>query len=182
MIGALLLTVIFILLFFFAVIFVFWEMDLVINGKAPFVVTPSRCIPAIAKALQLTDSSVLYDLGCGGASVLIGCYKQCPEAHYVGMDRSAFAYVVSLVNVLKAHAAVAVLHKDFFKYDLKPATHVYTWLSKPVLDELLPKLEQDLRPGTRFVCLDFPFSKKQPVEKIPLSNKPFGHTLYVYQF
>lgn len=155
-----------------------------VNGRAPFVNTPPAVIPEIVSALHLTSTSVVYDLGCGDGKILLAAYKDCPQAKFIGIDISVFAYLFAKMNVAKANAVgnVKILKGDFHKLPIAEATHVYTWLSKPVMDSLLPKFEKELAKGTRMVCLDFPFSNKVSIDKIAISASTFGHTLYIYEF
>jgi hypothetical protein len=76
-----------------------------------------------------------------------------------------------------------ILRGDFMKQNLSAADRVFTYLYPGLMDELLPKLEKELHPGTRLVSCDFPFSKKKAKEVIDLERpKLTGQKLYIYEF
>jgi hypothetical protein len=53
----------------------------------------------------------------------------------------------------KAHVAdrVTFIHGNLFEADIRPATVVILFLLPRMLDDLLPTLKRDLRPGARIV-------------------------------
>lgn len=152
------------------------------TSEAPFVSLPKATISRVIDALEITDDSVVYDLGCGDGRILLACYKAHPAARYKGIEHNIVPFLLALWNT-KA-SAVEILRKDFFHCNLSDATHIITFLWQEQMDVLLPKLEKELRRGTKLVSCDFYFSHKEPIKTIylPRPRHQLGKTLSVYEF
>lgn len=153
--------------------------------RAPFVPIPKEVLPQIIDALKIAPNSVVYDLGCGDGRVLFAGFKREPNATFIGLEKSLFPFVVAssrVQNFQKIH--ISIYKKNFFSADLSNATRVFLYLFPKLMKDLLPKLERELKPGTRVVSCDFAFTNRQPVETISLnrSSNSLGRTLYVYEF
>lgn len=159
-----------------------YEWSLLVTG-APFICMPKPVLDPIVKALDLKDGSVLYDLGCGDGRVLEACALAHPHSKFKGIDKAKVA-IWNAKWRLRKRKEIKLLHKNFFKCDLSDATHVFTYLFPDLMNSLLPKLEKELKPGTRLVTCDFTFKDKKWAEEIDL-NRPkgtLGRKLYVYIF
>jgi precorrin-6B methylase 2 len=166
--------------------------------SVPFVPVSNEALDSIIQALKLNEKSILYDLGSGNGKVLFACFKSEPKADYVGIEYHFFPHLIAkrnmkkltrwfeslnMVEVPKQH--IQLIHGSFFNKDVSQATHVFVYSFSSMLDKLLPKLEKELKKGTRLVSCDFTFSKKQPIEvvEIPGANKRKRcKKLFVYEF
>ncbi len=70
------------------------------------------------------------------------------------------------------------------KKDISDATHIFVYLFPRIIDDLFAKFEKELKPGTRVVSCDFPFSKRQPNQIIELlaTKHQLNKKLYIYDF
>jgi len=180
----------FILLIFLIIIlvlFVLWTIGNFKN-KAPFVTSSKAVLKDIEKALEIKDNSLVYDLGCGDGRILFHLSDLYPKAKYIGIENGAFPFLLSKIgayyNKKKTNNQVEVLRKNFFREDLSNATHIFTYLYPNVMDDLLPKFDKELKPGTRLVSLSFQFTNKRPLTEIDLNRSKYklGRKIYVYQF
>ena len=165
--------------------FVMWKLA---RARVPYVPVPSSVLRDIHNALQLTDESVAYDLGCGDGKVLFYLAKQIPRARYIGIENSPLPILLARIRAYW-HARVygsqvEIISDDFFTHDVTSATHIYMYLFPQVMDELLPILEKRLSPGTRLVSATFKFKNKQHTEEIHLDRGTYqlAKVLYIYQF
>jgi hypothetical protein len=180
---------IFLLIAFFVTIMllVFWSIGNFKN-RVPFVTTSNSVLKDISKALEVKDNSVVYDLGCGDGRILIYLSNLFPKAKYIGIENNIFPLLLakaeSFLNNKKTGNKVEIIDNNFFKQDLKNATHIFTYLYPNIMDELLPKFEKELKSGTRLVSLSFKFASKNPIEEIDLKRSKYklGRKIYVYQF
>jgi len=166
-----------------SVVLMLWLWSLVVT-KAPFVPIPNEVLSSIVDALKLSPSSVFVDLGCGDGRVLRAASKQFPNIRCIGIDKALFAILSARFATRKKYPNIVYVRSNFFRASFREATHVFTYLFPRLMDELLPRLEKELRPGTRLVSCDFKFNHKVPTEVINL-NRPkhaLGKTLYVYEF
>lgn len=179
--------VLLIILFGTTILFLLWALGNFKN-KVPFVTTSNAVLKDIEKALEIKDDSVVYDLGCGDGRVLFHLSHSNPKAKYIGIENGLFplllARVESFLNNKKTGNKVEIINRNFFKQDLSNATHVFTYLYPNIMDELLPKFENEFKPGTRLVSLSFRFRNKTPIDEIDLNRSKYklGRKLYVYQF
>ncbi len=156
--------------------------------KVPFIPVPHSVLPDIYKALGLSEGSVLYDLGCGDGRVLFFSAQKNKQGTYIGIENGAFPLLVarfqSWYNRMRGKGTAHILDQDFFKRDLSDATHVFTYLYPNVMDDLLPKLDRELAPGTRLVSMTFKFTHKKPVAEIQLDRSSYklARTLSIYEF
>ena len=159
-----------------------------ITAKVPFVSVPNKTLKDIEKALNLNENSVVYDLGCGDGRVLFYLYKNNPKAKYIGIENSAFPYLLACVRnwwhkkVNKSD--IVIMKKDFFDVDISDATHVFTYLYPNVMDDLLAKFDKELKRGTRLVSASFHFTTKREVEVLDLKRGKWelAREIYVYEF
>ncbi|MDB5237537.1 MAG: ribosomal protein methyltransferase [Parcubacteria group bacterium] len=153
----------------------------------PFIRTREPIAHEVAEAFgTLPEGSVVYDPGCGDGRVLFAIAKKNPRARYVGIELRLFPYLLAKrQRRMHPEADIRFIRGDSFKQDLSKATHVYTYLYPKVMDKLLPKLQNELRPGTVLISLDFQFKDKEAERTIPLSGAAegkLGKLLYVYRF
>lgn len=169
------------------ILFSIWMVG-AFRAKVPFIPVPNSILPDIAKALGIKKDSTVYDLGCGDARILFYLSTQVPEAQYIGIENSSFPVLLARFRAWwhrrVTKTQIEILDQDFFTRDLSDATHIFTYLYPNVMDDLLPKLDRELKPGTRLVSATFKFTGKQPVSSIDLGRKKrqLARTLYVYEF
>lgn len=182
-------ALIFVLLIFTAVLYLLllWMWGN-IRAKVPFVSVPNQTLKDIEKALDLKEGSVVCDLGCGDGRVLFYLYKNNKNSKYIGVDNSSFPIILARVRNFfhkrKNKSNIQIIKGDFFNTDLSKVTHVFTYLYPNMMDDLLPKLESELRPGTRLVSMSFHFTTKREKELIDLKRGKYqiAKNIYVYEF
>lgn len=159
-----------------------------LKNKVPFIPAPKAVLEEIAKALVLKDGSVFYDLGCGDGQILFYLSRRNPRIRCVGFENNIYPILLVKLRLFfsseEEKKGITIMNGNFFKQDLKDATHVFVYLSSDLMDRLLPKFEKELTLGTRLVSLSFPFENKKPIQIIDLKRKKhqLGRELYVYQF
>ncbi|MFZ6014753.1 MAG: methyltransferase domain-containing protein [Patescibacteria group bacterium] len=173
-----------ILIFCIAVIIIglMYEWSLLAT-RAPFICLPEDVVNSVIAELDLKDDSVFYDLGCGDGRVLEACAAQNSKCKLAGIDKARVAIWCARWRLRKIKN-VKISHKNFFKCDFSDATQIYTYLFPDLMNDLLPKLKRDLKPGTKLVTCDFKFTDWEPERIIDLnrSKDSLGRTLYIYRF
>lgn len=151
--------------------------------EVPFLPIPRKLLPDIAHALKLTNTSVIYDLGCGNSIVLRYLLKHSPVTKAIGVEIGPLPYLLAKIwNRVSPLTHLEIRRGDFVKADLHDATHIFLYLFPSAMENLLPKLSQELTPGTRVVSCDFQFKEKTPLEIITVTKTLYPHKLYVYEF
>lgn len=186
------LTQMFYLVFFLVILFVLlllllWSWSSITN-KTPFIPVPESTLKDIEKALDLKDGSVVYDLGCGDGRVLFYLYKNNKKAKYFGIEKAPFPLLLArfskLLHRREYEDSIELIKEDFFKTDLSKATHIFTYLYPNIMDDLLPKFDKELKPGTRLVSMSFHFTNLKESSLIDLKREGSKRAkqIYVYDF
>lgn len=151
----------------------------------PFVPSPAAVMPHIISALNLNEKSILYDLGAGDGRIVCACHNAYPNATCIGIEKELWPYVLGRTRYRKnISEKFKFIRGNLFDYSYTDATHITTYLLPEVMDELLPKLERELAPGTKLISIDFPFTKKMYKDIISTSRSLHltGRKIYIYEF
>jgi predicted RNA methylase len=73
-----------------------------------------------------------------------------------------------------------IIQADFMAVNLSPADVVSIYLSDTANTKLAPKLEQELKPGTRIVSLDYTLPGWTPEKQTTTKGQP-QRTLHLYK-
>jgi SAM-dependent methyltransferase len=146
----------------------------------PYVPTAYGYLPRIAEALDIHQSDVMYDIGCGDARLLFYCAKRYPEARFVGIERNLILVLYARIKKILFRANnVEIRHENIYTADFSDATRLYTFLLPEVMRDLAPKLK-----APRIVSRAFEIPGKTPQQEFILKEAPPGpwntYTAYVY--
>lgn len=124
--------------------------------SAPYVVDE------MLRLAEVTPQDVVYDLGCGDGRLVIAAARL--GARGVGIDVNPRRLAECRENAARARVAdrVRFLLEDLFDAELRQATVVTLYLSPSVNLRLLPRLQAELRPGTRVVSHCHGFGEWMP--------------------
>ncbi|CAD7698827.1 unnamed protein product [Ostreobium quekettii] len=122
----------------------------------PVMPSPEYTVSAFLDLAQVTAEDVVYDLGCHDGRLLIAA-AQKRGARGVGVERELEGShrASNAVQQAKLNGRVTIIHGDAMETGLDDATVVYLYLKPEGLAALVPKLEDELRPGTRVVSYMF---------------------------
>jgi len=135
---------------------------------------------------DLKTGEILYDLGCGDGRIVIMAAQEF-NARGVGVEmREDLAkQATQKVSELGLDGRVKIINGDMFKVDLSQANVVSLYLTTSANDKVKPKLEADLKPGTRVVSHDYEIIGWKPVKVDNFCENPRlgypSHTIYVYR-
>jgi len=154
-----------------------------LTGKlAPYVPTPLDVCRRMLALAKVNHTDRVYDLGSGDGRIVIMAAEMF-DADAVGVELDDQLYEQSSQKILQLGLQdhVTILHANFFKVNLRPATVVTLYLLGVVNGELRPVLERQLRPGARIVSHDFPVPGWTPV-RVETVKEDYGaaHKLYLY--
>jgi len=133
-----------------------------------WVPTDDHVVAAMLKMARVTKDDVVYDLGCGDGKIVIAAAKRF-GARGVGVD-------IDPVRVREAKAAaiaagvedkVTILQGNIFDpaIAIGDATVVMLYLLESLNEKLRPRLQAELKPGTRIVSNAFHMGSSWPPEK-----------------
>ncbi|MDG6221960.1 MAG: methyltransferase domain-containing protein [Candidatus Bathyarchaeota archaeon] len=152
---------------------------------APFVASPAAVVRQMLFLSELKSGEVLYDLGSGDGRAVIMAAKDF-GASSVGIELRDDLAKKALMSIheLGLDGKTKIVQSDIFDVDLSDADVVFLYLTTSANERLKPKLEQELKSGTRIVSHDYEILgwKPKKIENF-CENPKLGypsHTLYVY--
>jgi precorrin-6B methylase 2 len=152
----------------------------------PYVPTPQTVVEKMLESARVGPEDVVYDLGAGDGRIVITAVKKFNAKKAVGVEKNEERVRMALENIKKegVEGRATIIKGDFFDVDLSEATVVTMFLLANVNELLKPKLEKELRPGTRVVSHEFEIRGWKPKEVIKVREEGgFGgitHIVYLY--
>ncbi len=118
----------------------------------PYEPSPEFVVERMLKLANVHKGDVVYDLGCGDGRLVIAAARDF-GARGVGIDIDPERIKESIENARRAGVSDRVTFRteDLFDADISEATVVTLFLWPEVNLKLRPKLQHDLKPGTRIV-------------------------------
>jgi protein-L-isoaspartate O-methyltransferase len=153
---------------------------------APFVATPLPVVKQMLTLAQIKPGELIYDLGCGdGRVVIMAAQEFGARGIGVEMREDLAKQALGKVSELGLDARVKIVQNDMFKVDLTQADVITLYLTTSANDKVKPKLEAELKPGTRVVSHDYEILGWRPVKIDNFCENPRlgypSHTIYVYK-
>lgn len=153
---------------------------------APFVATPLPVVRQMLILAELKPGETFYDLGSGDGRAVIMAAKDF-GARSVGVELREDLAKRALGNIqeLGIETKTKILQDDIFKVDLSQADVVFLYLTTSANEKIRPKLEAELKTGSRIVSHDYEILGWQPSKIDNFCENPRlgypSHTLYVYK-
>ena len=137
-----------------------------------FVPTPPFVVQAMLEMAGVTAGDVVYDLGSGDGRIPITAARDF-GARAVGIDIDPARVREASENARAAGVAdrVQFLNQDLFTTDISEATVVTLYLLPSLNERLRPKLNAELRPGTRVLSHEFPIGDFEPDQALNVTGR-----------
>ena len=142
-----------------------------------FVPTPQEVVDAMLKLAKVGANDVVYDLGSGDGRVPITAAKTY-GARGVGIDIDPQRIKEATENLKAAGVGdkVRFLNQDLFTTNISEATVVTLYLLPSLNLKVMPKLNAELKPGTRVVSHAFDMGDIKPQQ----TQNVNGRTIYLW--
>jgi cyclopropane fatty-acyl-phospholipid synthase-like methyltransferase len=143
-----------------------------------YVPTPQAVVDAMLDLAHVTQTDVVYDLGCGDGRIPVTAAQKY-GARGVGIDIDPKRIEEANENAKLAGVTdkVTFLTQDLFTSNISDATVVTLYLLPSLNEKLMPKLKKELKPGTRVVSHAFSMGTWEPDDKRELG----GRTIYLWR-
>lgn len=137
-----------------------------------YVPTPEEVVEAMLQVAKVTKNDVVYDLGTGDGRIPVTAAKKY-GARGVGIDIDPQRIKEATENVTKNGVGdrVRIIQGDLFETDISEATVVTLYLLPSLNQKLLPKLNKELKPGTRVVSHAFDMGDKKPAQELDVNGR-----------
>jgi predicted RNA methylase len=154
-----------------------------------FVPTPQEVVDFMLKLAQVTKNDIVYDLGSGDGRIPITAAKVY-GARGVGIDIDPVRIKEANASLQQAIAdtkqenlggLVRFLNQDLFETNISEATVVTLYLLPSLNVKLIPKLNKELKPGTKVVShafdMNFDGVDRKPIE----THNVNGRSVYMWR-
>ncbi|KAK3241993.1 hypothetical protein CYMTET_48289 [Cymbomonas tetramitiformis] len=126
------------------------------NYLGPVSASPQVIVDAMLDFAQVSESDMVYDVGCNDGRVVITAAVRC-GARGFGVELDKRQADKAREGVIKANVQdkVEIVHGNAFDVNLQSATVVFLYLLPKGNRKLTQKLLDELRPGCRVVTYIF---------------------------
>jgi SAM-dependent methyltransferase len=151
-----------------------------IPRNAPFIVTPDVVVNKMVELGNISESDLVYDLGCGDGRIVIAAALQ-HGCRGIGFDLNPQLVEEATRN---AHAQgvehlVSIQQQDIFQLDLSRANVLMMYLLPWMLEKLATQFEQ-CPAGSRIVSHNFSIAGFDSDKAVEVRDGSNSHTVYLY--
>lgn len=128
-----------------------------------WVAAPIYVVEKMLQMAQIGPEDIIYDLGSGDARILITAIEEFGAKRAIGYELREDLYHISLLEIKRRNLQdkVIVFKRNLYEADLSNASVIIIYLSNKANELLRPKLEKELRYGTRVISLTFKINNWQ---------------------
>ena len=137
------------------------------KGDVVYVPTPQVAVDEMLKMAKVSANDFVIDLGSGDGRILITAAKKL-GARGLGVDLDTVLLKRARDGAQREGVAdrVQFVEQNLFETDLSRATVITTYLLPEMNEKLRPRLQKELRKGTRVVSNSFTMGEAWPPEKV----------------
>ncbi|MBM3756443.1 MAG: methyltransferase domain-containing protein [Acidobacteria bacterium] len=141
------------------------------DPDVPYVPTTEEAVKAMLKLADVKKPDVVYDLGCGDGRIVVAAAKTF-GARGVGIDINPVRIQEANENAKKNGVTdlVRFEENDLFLANFHEATVVTLFLLPQINLKLLPRLREQLKPGTRLVSNTFDMGDWKPLKTVEVEG------------
>ena len=153
---------------------------------APFVASPFPVVRHMLEMAGLKQGETFFDLGAGdGRTVIMAAKDFGARAVGVELREDLAEKALTSIRELGLQDRVTIIQSDMFSIDVHAADVVFLYLTTSANEKVKPKLDSELKNGTRIVSHDYEVLGWKPVKTENFCENPQlgypSHTIYVYR-
>jgi predicted RNA methylase len=135
---------------------------------------------------ELRAGEIFFDLGAGdGRTVVMAAKEYGARAVGVELREDLAKKALSIIYEQGLQDRITIVNGDMFNVDLTSADVIFLYLTTSANEKVKPKLENELRHGTRIISHDYEIVGWKPVKVVNFcENQTLGfpsHTIYLYK-
>ncbi|MBD3328130.1 hypothetical protein GF340_02380 [Candidatus Peregrinibacteria bacterium] len=161
------------------ILFLIPTIKALIRG-APFVPTPLSAVEKMIKEANLKDGFKVYDIGCGDGRIVHNASKQA-NIKAVGFELSPLVFLLAIIRKIFWKSNAKIKFSDFKWHNLSDADVVFCYLLPDTLARLAPKLEDELKKGSKIISYAFPIANWKETKKVPRNEKLKHGPIWIYE-
>jgi len=143
----------------------------------PYVPTPQNVVDGMLELADVKKGEVVYDLGCGDGRIVITAAKKF-GATGIGVDLNPERIKEANANAVEANVEdkVKFYEGNLSDFDFSKADVLTLYLLPDVNLTLKPKIQEEMKPGSRVVSHAFSMGDWEPDQEITVD----GRTVYLW--
>jgi tRNA A58 N-methylase Trm61 len=151
------------------------------QSEVAYVQTPDDVAIQMLRLAGVGPTDNVWDLGSGDGRLVLLAARQF-GARGVGVEIEPRLVTESRDSArkLKVEDRVEFLQKSFFDVDVSPATVVTLYLGQDLNLRLRPKLQRELRPGSRIVSNEFDMGEWAPDKTVIVRSREREYRLMLW--
>lgn len=135
---------------------------------------------------ELRAGEIFFDLGAGdGRTVVMAAKEYGARAVGVELREDLAKKALSTIYEQGLQDRITIVNGDMLNVDLTSADVIFLYLTTSANEKVKPKLENELRHGTRIISHDYEIVGWKPVKVVNFcENQTLGfpsHTIYLYK-
>lgn len=150
--------------------------------KVPFVPTSGWIGREMVKAAALQSGERVYDLGAGDGRILMMAKKLHPGITAIGCEIVPTVWLTGMIRKFLLRSDIVLHLRSAFDEDIRTADVLLLYMTSDFLGTLKPKMEAELRAGTRIVSHAFRIPGLEPLKRIEIKNGLRRAVLNVYEW
>ena len=156
--------------------------NLFVELEAGFAPTPEVVARRMMEIARLQRGEIFYDLGSGDGALLIMAAKEFgARAIGVELQRKFVECSRRRIRSLGLGSMVKVVQGDLFRADISGADVLALYLMPKALSKLRPKLERELKRGTRVAVYKYPMEGWKPAETHSITDENGETKIFLYE-
>lgn len=144
-----------------------------------FVPTREAVANAMMTLANVTKDDVVYDLGCGDGALVIAAARRGARVVGIDIDPRRIEEATENVRAAGVQDRVTLIRGDIFDraIEIGDATVVTLYLLQSLNEKLMPRLKDELKPGTRIVSHAFSMGSSWPADRTDTAD---GTRIYLW--
>ena len=150
---------------------------------APYVASPVEVVRKMLEYAKLKPGETIFDLGCGdGRIVFMAAQEFGAKGAGVDLNKRLIREARKKMKELNLEERLSFIHGNLFDIDVSSADVVTMYLTTGANEKVRPKLEDELRYGTRVVTHDFSIPGWKAEGNLKFREGYRSHTIYLYRW
>ncbi len=153
-----------------------------IRVATPYGGTPKNVAEAMIHLAAIREGETVCDIGAGDGRLLIAAKRQCPGIKAIGYEVALGIWLLGKLRIAFSGQDVTLRYRNALHEDLSKIDVLFLYVGPFMMRKLLPKLQRELRPGTRVVSHVFRFPGLAITQEERVARGRGSKGVYLYQW